>query len=274
MVDRYPATDVDAIWREALRASWRTEQVRAGGASPDAHPLHDRVQELRRMLQGELVAFHKTLVATPYSGSDYVARPEKRLVDIAVPITLFPKRSRGFCSVNCVVDFTDGDDFRVVGVAPPPRHEAMAVVQIGAALNFDAQAALGLPMPAAAGTSVTEVSAKVYGHVQAASSHRAIRRVVEAEIVKGTGARWRLENTSDPLTLEAESHRLGVIAEVAKDAKNVNAAGYLEAISDPQWLTASISDVIDHIAAALRQFLRKGAPLQAFAEWRVELPSA
>jgi hypothetical protein len=173
-----------------------------------------------------------------------------------------------------VIDFADdgGRGFRVVGLFPQSRHEILADLQMGTELNLKAQAALTLPLPTADGSSVGEVSARIYGRAEAAVGHRAVRRVVEADIVKGTGARWRLENSSDSLTLEAESHRLGVIAEVSRDIKTITAAGYLEAVSDPQWLTAPISDVFDHIATALRQFLSKGAPLQAYAEWTIHVP--
>src|SRR5687767_407760 len=85
-----PADHADD-WAQAIGAAARAEPPRGGKASPA-----DRLRRLREQVNGELVAFHDRLIVQPYQGPLSATVDGANLWSVAIPLTLFPKRDRGF----------------------------------------------------------------------------------------------------------------------------------------------------------------------------------
>src|SRR5262249_41419207 len=136
-----------------------------------------------------------------------------------VPLTLFPWRDQGFTRVEVMVEFSNADDgkgLRVLELRPAARSQVMARAEMGASLELRTRGKLGLPVPLPTGTSVVEAAGEVYGKTETAKlTYETTRDCVIAEIVKGHGARWRLDDVQDPKLLAVESHQLAVVLEVA-----------------------------------------------------------
>jgi hypothetical protein len=246
LVTQHPPVDSERLWDEATEAAWRIPPSRGEGPPPG-----ERMARLREQLKGELVAFHQQLRVTPYTDPGLSSAPGWRLLKVDIPLTLFPKRDQGFSRVECMVEFLAADEqtgvLRILKLMPEER----AVVQ--------ARAELG----------------GMYGQAQVGPFvYEARRMCVETEILKGVSARWRLQHdASSPWKLGAESHQLGVVLEVKQGAPPVHAAGYLEAYSDVHWLTQTVGGFWQNLAASLRNFFKRGAPIFAYAEWRDALAS-
>ena len=81
-----------------------------------------------------------------------------------------------------------------------------------------------------------------------------------------------MDDVHDRRKVHMESHRLGVILAVKPTVKVVNAAGYLQAYSKPQWLTHSIGGIWRDLGKAASSFFRRGAPTEAYGEWENIIP--
>jgi hypothetical protein len=244
--------------------------IRASGDRGSESP-GERMKRLRDAVETELVSFHDRLPVTPYDGDQWKAAAGHRLFRVGIPLTLFPKRDHGFSRVECLVQFARGEDergIRVVEVRPPARSEVLAQLALGARLGARASGEFRLDMPSAAGRSVAEVAQQVYAVADAGPFvHRVVRVCVETEIVRGSGARWRLDDSSDPQRVGVEGHQFEVVLEVAPGAAPVSAAGYLQAYSDARWLSRSLGSFLRDFPAALRALFDRGVPLEAYAEW-------
>lgn len=275
LVARHPPTDTEQLWDEITEVAWTLPKSRG-----DAELPGERVARLRERLHGELIAFHKRLTVTPYTAGDMPCAPGCALWRVDIPLTLFPKRDQGFSRVECLVEFsTDSgrtDCFRVVRLFPEERSTVLAHTEMGAQLALDAGAKVGLPLPAMPGLSLTDdVAARVYGKAAVGPFiYEARRTCVETEIFEGTGARWRLDDTSSPERVGVEGHQLSVVLEVKQGAPPLHAAGYLEAQSDLHWLTATLGSFWQNLKVALRNFFKRGAPVEAYAEWQDILAQA
>ncbi|MGZ3457751.1 MAG: hypothetical protein ACXU86_04515 [Archangium sp.] len=275
LVARHPPTDTERLWDEITEEAWRLPKSRG-----DAEPPGERVARLRERLHGELIAFHKRLVVTSYTGGDMPCAPGCALWRVDIPLTLFPKRDQGFSRVECLVEFsTDSgrtECFRVVRLFPEERSMVLAHTEMGAMLALDVGAQVGVPLPAMPGLALTdEVAARVYGKAEVGPFiYEARRTCVETEIFEGTGARWRLDDTSSPERVGVEGHQLSVVLEVKQGAPPLHAAGYLEAQSDLHWLTATLGGFWQNLKVALRNFFKRGAPVEAYAEWQDILAQA
>jgi hypothetical protein len=264
-----PPVDGAALWNEAIvEAMHATSSRGARGAETPA----ERLRRMRDSMAGELVAFHEGLVVAPYEGDELKPDPGTALWDVGIPVTLFPKRDHGFGHVECLVEFrSEGEErqpFRVMALQPEERSDVLAKAEMGATLRVGASGAAGAPMPAVPGASVAEAAAKVYGQVEAGVFDYEIRRhCTLAEIVAGTGARWRLDDLHDRDQVRLESHQLAVVLAVDEGAGPIAAAGCLEAYSKPQWLSHPLEGLLRDLGAAVRSFFTRGAPSQAYAEW-------
>jgi hypothetical protein len=254
------------------------ESIRVGGArGPGGEMPADRMKRLRDAVERELVAFHEALPVAPYAGDDLKAAAGCRLWTVGIPLTLFPRRDHGFSRIECLVEFTRGSDaagLRVVAIRPPERTEVMARAEMGGALNLKGTGGLGLPMPAQAGLTVAQASGRVYATAEVGPLvYQAVRVCVATEIVRGTGARWRLDDARDPQRVGLESHQLEVIVEVAPGDAPVDTAGYLQAYSDLRWLTMSLGTFWKDFRGTLRALFDRGVPIEAYAEWEDILPA-
>ncbi|WP_163993179.1 hypothetical protein [Pyxidicoccus caerfyrddinensis] len=260
LVSRHEPRNSEQLLDEAVQAAWRQPPSRAGGPPPG-----ELMADFRERLQGERVTFHRRLPVRPYDGADVPASPGCSLWRVDIPLTLFPKRDHGFSRVECIIDFRAGDDswdaFRVVKLLPEERSQVMAKAELGGELQFDASARVGLSLPVPPMALAEQVGARLYAKGQVGPFvYEATRACVEAEIVAGTGGRWRLDDTSAPQRVGAESHQLAAILEVREGAPRIDAAGYLQAYSDVHWLTQTLGSFWLNLKAALRDFFRSGPP--------------
>lgn len=269
LVAQHHPMDSERLLDEAVQAAWRQPSGRAGGPSPG-----EAMADLRERLRGELVAFHRWLPARPYEASDVVPTPGCSLWLVGIPLTLFPRRDRGFSRVECIMDFrvedaAAWDAFRVVKLLPEERSQVMARAELGGELQLDASAKVGLKLPVPRMMLADEVGARVYAKGEVGPFvYEATRTCVETEVIQGTGARWRLDDTSSPERVGAESHQLAVVLEVRDGAPPIDAAGYLQAYSDVHWLTQTVGSFWMNLKESLRHFFRSGLPVEAYGEWR------
>lgn len=269
LVARHPPTNTERLWDEISEAAWKLPRSRGEMELPG-----ERVARLRERLHGELIAFHQRLLVTSYTAGDMPCAPGCALWRVDIPLTLFPKRDQGFSRLECLVEFRmDGertDCFRVLRLFPEERSMVQAHAELGAALALDVGAKVGVPLPAVPGLALTdEVAARVYGKTAVGPFiYEARRTCVETEIFEGTSARWRLDDTSSPERVGVEGHQFSVLLEVKQGAPPLHAAGYLEAYSDLHWLSATVGGFWQNLKQALRDFFKRGAPVEAYAEWR------
>lgn len=260
-----PLTDGGIPWDEAIAAAAMADRVRGDRESPE-----DRMRRLRDALSGELVAFHDELRILPYEGNDLKPTEGARLWQVGIPITLFPRRDQGFTRVECIIELAaeKGRGLRVLEVQPPPRSRVLARAEMGGNLELKTDGKLALPVPLPTGISVTSAAGKIYGEAQAGPFvYQAVRVCVESEIIRGTGARWRLEDPQEPQRVGVESHQLGLVLEVTEEAGAVSGAGYLQAFSSTEWLTMNVGSVWRELRGKLKSFFQRGAPVEAYAEW-------
>ena len=268
LLTQHPPTDSERLWDEATEAAWRLPSNRAEGPPPG-----ERMARLREQLKGELVAFHKQLRVTPYTGGGLSSAPGWRLWQVDIPLTLFPKRDQGFSRVECLVEFLAADGqarvLRVLKLMPEERSVVQARAELGGSLQVEANAKLGVRLPVPGLTLSDEVASRLYGQAQVGPLiYEARRMCVETEILEGTAARWRLQHdAASPFRIGAESHQLAVVLEVKQGAPPIDAAGCLEAYSDVHWLTQTVGGFWQNLGATLRNFFKRGAPVSAYAEW-------
>ena len=106
----------------------------------------------------------------------------------------------------------------------------MASAELGGSLELTTNAKLGLKSPFPTGIPVSKAAVEIYGKVKTGGLvYKAERMCVETEIVRGTGARWRLDDPHDISTLGAESHQFAVVLETTTSNAPLHAAGYLQA---------------------------------------------
>lgn len=275
LLARHPPTDTERLWDEITEAAWKLP-----GSRGEAELPGERVARLRERLHGELIAFHQRLRITPSTAGDMPCAPGCALWRVDIPLTLFPKRDQGFSRLECLVEFHADDErpdtFRVLRLFPEERSTVQAHAEMGATLALDVGARVNVPLPVLPGLALTdEVAARVYGKTQVGPFlYEARRTCVETEILEGTGARWRLDDTSSPERVGVEGHQLSVVLEVKQGAPPLHAVGYLEAYSDLHWLTATVGGFWQNLKQALRDFFKRGAPVEAYAEWRDILASS
>jgi len=268
LLTQRPPMDSERLWDEATEAAWRIPSSRAEGPPPG-----ERLARLREQLKGELVAFHKQLRVTPYTGTGLSSAPGWRLWQVDIPLTLFPKRDQGFSRVECLVEFLPADEqartLHILKLMPEERGVVQARAEFGGSLQVEANAKVGVRLPVPGLALSDEVAARVYGQAQVGPFvYEARRMCVETEIVEGMGARWRLEHdAASPSRIGAESHQLSVMLEVRQSASPIDAAGYLEAYSDVHWLTQTVGGFWQNLGVTLRNFFKRGAPVSAYAEW-------
>lgn len=269
LVARHPPMDTERLWDEISEVAWKMPKSRGEAELPG-----ERVARLRERLHGELIAFHQRLLIVPYTEGDVPCAPGCALWRVDIPLTLFPKRDQGFSRLECLVEFRTDDErtdcFRVLRLFPEERSTVQARAEMGATLALDAGAKVGVPLPVMPGLALTdEVAARVYGKAEVGPFiYEARRTCVETEMFEGTSARWRLDDTSSPERVGVEGHRLSVVLEVKHGAPPIHAAGYLEAYSDLHWLTATVGGFWQNLKQALRDFFKRGAPVEAYSEWR------
>ncbi len=259
---QFPAYDARSLWNEAVDAA--SSLPRHRGA--DGEDLADALATLRLAMKGEVVAFHKYLDIKPAEGA---AAGSRRWL-VRVPLTLFPRRDHGFTRVECALQFAaprDGGRFRVIDAMPVDRSETLAEAAMGAELQVEASAKAGAPIAIPVGSTVASASAKVYGSGKANFKYTVQRAAVVSEVVGGTGALWRLENPSRPDELAAEGHQLAVVIE-ADERCSLDAAGYVKAYSEVQWLSSSVTNFLKNLGDTVRRYFAEGAPVEAYGEWR------
>lgn len=261
------------MWSSAIDQAFDAAPARGG---PKGEAPADRMLRLREALKGEMVAFHDRLVVTPYAGADLPHDDSMQLWQIGIPLTLFPKRDQGFTGIDCIVELSaDGgpDALRVLKVFPERRTDVLARAEMGGSLDVSTGAKIGVDLPLPPGAAlVSKAAAEVYGRAKADFVYEARRVCVESEIVAGTGARWRLEDPSQPERVGVESHQLAIVVGVRAGARPVHAAGLLQAHSDVRWLTASLGSFWRNLTGKVRGFFERGAPVDAYGEWQDILP--
>lgn len=276
IVEKVPSPiNRDMLWAEAISGAIQARHPRSrirGKETPA-----ERMRRLRDILNKELVAFHDALIVTPYPGTDLESEPETKLWNIGVPLTLFPQRDHGFSRVECVVEFSTENDgeqaIRVVRLFPEERNEVLATAEMGAKLDLATSAKMGLPAPFPTDIVTGEVAAEIYAKLDAGLFHYEARRTcVETEIVRGTAARWRLDDVHDSQKVQMESHQLRAVLAVAQKAGMVHAAGYLQAYSKTQWLTHAVGGIWRDLGKSVRSFFQRGAPAEAYGEWENIIP--
>jgi hypothetical protein len=52
----------------------------------------------------------------------------------------------------------------------------------------------------------------------------------------------------------------------------LNAAAYVKAYSEVQWLTSAAENLLKNLGQAFRKFIASGAPAEAYGEWGDILP--
>lgn len=269
-----PTLDVDDLWRDAINQASRYGPQRSSAGEP----LDERLREMRDLIGKELVAFHEALIVTPHAGDAAPTMPQSQLWDVAIPLTLFPKRDHGFSRLECIIKFAVEDSnpgtMRVLRLKPSDRTEVLARVDLGARLQVSTNAELNVPIPELEGTTVANVAGEIYGGVEVGRlTYEATRSCVESEIVGGTGGRWRLDDLRDSRQVAIEGHQLSVVLEVADAAASVSGAGYLQAYSDTNWLTHALDGSLwEDFSGALRTFFRRGLPTESYAEWNNIVP--
>jgi hypothetical protein len=279
-----PAANAEGLLGDAIQAAREAEDLGFRGQH-DEEPLSERLAGLRESVRKELVAFHDHLTVAPYAAGDLTTTPGRRLWRVDVPVTLFPKRDKGFDRVECAVEFTadnDADFLRVVGLFPKERDRVFGHTEYGldATLQLKVSREEGvLPsalagLAQAPGVKVEEAAARVYGKTDWHFAREHYRACVQAEIVRGTGARWRLDDPDDQRTVAAESHRLSVVLETGEGVGPVQAAGYLLAQSSTRWLTATLQSVWERFTEAIRALFSRGVPLEAYGAWKDILKGA
>lgn len=272
LASQHAPGDSQRLLDEAVDAAWHQRPSRAGGPPPG-----EVMAAFRERIQGELVSFHRHLPVRPYDGPDVTPSPGASLWRVDIPVTLFPKRDMGFARVECIVDFRAEDDtwdaFRVVKLLPEARTRVMARAELGGELQFDASARVGLSMRLPPTMLADQVGARLYATGQVGPFvYEAARDCVLAEVVEGTSGRWRLDDTSETRKVGAESHQLAAILEVREGAPPIDAAGYLQAYSDVHKLTQTLGSFWMNLKAGLRDFFKKGLPVEAYGEWKDVLP--
>jgi hypothetical protein len=257
----HPPINSSALWLDALREANSIAEFRSG----DGESAGSVMAKLRSRLAGEIVAFHKLLIATPQKNGD----GDQHRWQVAFPLTLFPKRNQGFSRIDCAVEFAapDGGVFRIVEALPFDRSETVAEAGMGAELQVDANGKAGLPISLGLSErTVASASAKVYGQAKTDFHYTIRRAAVTSEVTHGTGAAWRLENPSNNEQLAAEGHQLSVIVETEGEVR-LDVAGYVKAYSEVQWLTSAVGDLLHNLSESVQKFLRSGAPAEAYGEW-------
>jgi hypothetical protein len=272
-----PFADADLLMKQAIQTAKEAEE--AGFRGETGRPVSEQLARLRESLKKELVAFHERLSVAAYQGADHAPADGRRLWQVGVPLTLFPKRDMGFDRVECVLEFVPenpADHLRVIGLRPGDRDRVLASVEVG----LDARLQLGvskqegvLPegltqLGELAGVNVGEAELKVYGKGKFQRARELYRKCAEAEIVRGTGARWRLDDPHDQRLVAVESHQLTVILETGKEVGPINTAGYLEAYSSTRLMTATLESLWERFTEAIRSLFTRGVPLQAYGEWK------
>ncbi|HEY3570027.1 MAG TPA: hypothetical protein VGP73_18990 [Thermoanaerobaculia bacterium] len=260
-----PLTDGGIPWDEAIMAAAMMDRVRGVRESPE-----ERMRRLRDELAGELVAFHHELHVVPYDKGSYEPAKGAGLWKVSIPVTLFPRRNQGFTRIECVVELATqtGRGLRVIEIQPPPRSRVLARAELGGRLEFKTNGKLAIPVPLYPGISVIEAAGKIYGEADAGPfTYQAVRMCSESEILRGIGARWRLEDPQEPQRVGIESHKFGVVLEVEIGAGKVSGAGYLQAFSSTEWLTMNVGSVWRELRGKLHNFFQRGAPVEAYAEW-------
>lgn len=309
MLERHAVLDAELMWSEAAEqleelgptrgmampggmppapgAGWgATREIVSGADSlgpkrSDApafsDPFADPLARLRNRLKGELVGFHDHLLVTRYTGARSCA-PGRTLWQIEIPLTLFPRRDQGFSRLECIVELhspAGPESFRVIELAPAARAEVLARLDFGAMVDLDTRVQLHrLPAPLASQNAlVSDVAARVYGKAHADFSRELRRECVVSEIIDGTGARWRLDDSSHPERVGPEGHQLAIVVEAAPHALPLHLTGLLQAYSDVRWLTSSLASVWQNFRGKVETFFRRGAPVEAFGEWSNILPA-
>lgn len=254
-----PAFNAETLWSAALDQAWKLPRNRSSLVSPG-----ERLQHLKESMDGELVSFHKNLVVQPQPSAD----DRWKRWQIGIPVTLFPKRDHGFARVECVVEFAseDGDSFRVTETLPKGNSRVLAEASLGGEIQVEASGKAGLPKVLPEGTPLASASARIYGGVKSDLHYSLSRAVVISEIVGGTGARWRLDNSSEPEKVGTESHQFGIILET-RGVPRISGAGYLKAYSEVQWLTSTVGALLSNLSDGFRRFIHAGAPSEAYGEW-------
>jgi hypothetical protein len=274
LVRQYPpGPPVDRIWDEAIEQSYELPIARGHG-TPDSPT--ERMIRLRDQLKGELAAFHERLHVEPYAGGDLTCGDGRRLWMVRVPLTLFPRRDQGFSRIECIVELhAESRDraFRVVKLLPELRGELVGKLELGAKLDVETNTKLGarLAVPGV-GVVVGTVATELYGKAEAGFSHALRRECVVSEIVNGTGGRWRLDDLTHTERVAAEGHQLALIVEVAAGGAPLHGVGLLHAYSDVRWLTSSLGSAWQSLKGRILEFFRRGAPIEAYGEWRDILP--
>jgi hypothetical protein len=270
LIQQHPPRNAGEVWDSAIEAALDLPSMQRSKTT-EPSPAQ-KIARLRDQLKGELVAFHERLLIEPYRGDDFARSDGETFWTVKVPLTLFPKRDQGFTHVECILELSsegDAGGFRVLQVLPEGRSDVLARAELGASLDLETNAKLGLSLPVAPEAKVVSTAAaQVYGRASANFVYEARRVCVESEIVAGTGARWRLDDVSKPERVGVESHQLAVVLKVQKGAPPLHAAGFLQAYSETKWITAAVGSVWQNLKDALRKFFKGGAPIEAYGEWR------
>lgn len=265
-----PVRDADGLLSQAIREAGQMPDMRRGAEGEESN--RDRMRRLKDTLQKELVAFHDFLPVKPYTGDIKGTRANATLYEVGIPLTLFPKRSKGFSCVDVIVEFdstsSGNSGPRVLQVYPANRSELIAKLGINGKVEMKANAKAGIPVQNASATPIADVAANVYAGLDIPGlQYQAKRICVETEIIEGHGARWRLEDPQNREQLSVETHQLSVILEVTDQELPVNAAGYMNAYSDTRWLTASLGSLWQDFSGTIRDFFKRGLPKEAYGEW-------
>ncbi len=262
-----PPFNGEQLWHDAILEAANLSSVRSG----TGETLAERMSRLKESLKGEMVAFHDRLDVQPHSGEDGKVRPGTEWWDVKIPITLFPKRDQGFARVECLVEFYSSSkapiDFRVIMLAPNNRTRVYATAALGGELELHTAAQLGLSMPLPVGTCTTDAQLKLYGSGKANFSYQVERDCTLAEIVRGVGARWRLEDPQAPRQASSEAHQLQATLEVNEGAQGIHAAGCLQAYSEEKWFTMAVGNILSRLGERARAFFAGGAPVVAYGQW-------
>ncbi|MCI0738430.1 MAG: hypothetical protein L0Y72_05255 [Gemmataceae bacterium] len=268
-----PLAAADDLWRAAIREAGDLDVQRSSGQSADGA---QRLARLREALMGEMAAFHERLTVSPYKGNDFPAKPYRKLWQVDIPVTVFPKRDRGFDLVECLVEFgaeNKADYLQVVGLFPKERDRVFGKTQLGldAKLQLDASQALGVLPAALAGagglTTVEEAGLKFKVSTKFDVEHTHFRNCAMVEIVRGIGGRWRLDDPHNQRTVRAESHQFQAILETADGIGPVHAAGYIQAQSSLRWVTATLGSIWESLKDKVKALFGRGIPVEAYGEW-------
>jgi len=258
VISANPAFNAETLWNAAIDQAWKLPRNRSSLVSPG-----ERLQHLKESMDGELVSFHKNLIVQPQPGAD----DRWKRWHVGIPVTLFPKRDHGFARVECVVELAGEDgSFRVIEAMPKGSSRGFAEASIGGEIQVEASGKAGLPKTMPEGTPLAAASAKIYGSAKSNLRYSFSRAVVISEVVGGTGARWRLDNSSEPEMVGTESHQFGITLET-QGAPRISGAGYLKAYSEVQWLTSTVGALLSNLSDGFRRFIGAGAPSEAYGEW-------